>query len=69
MKCPMMFAANDVFCNGRECIGTACMWRIEATDHNGNKTKTCAVPLLVAQPGLTVSVQMSDAPNESDGDR
>lgn len=65
MKCPMMFAANDVFCNGRECIGEACMWRVMATDSNGNVTKTCAVPLLVAQPGLTVSVQMSDAPNET----
>lgn len=65
MKCPLMFAANDVFCNGRECIGNACMWRIEATDHNGNKTKTCAVPLLVAQPGLSVSVQLSDKPDET----
>lgn len=59
-----MFGGDDVFGNGRECIGTACMWRIEATDHNGNKTKTCAVPLLVAQPGLSVSVQLSDKPNE-----
>ena len=65
MKCPLMFGGEDVFRNGRECIGTACMWRIEATDHNGNKTKTCAVPLLVARPGLSVSVQLSDAPKET----
>lgn len=68
MKCPLMFAANDVFCNGRECIGTACMWRVEVTDNNGNKTKTCAVPGLVAQPGLSVSVQLSDAPKEPEVD-
>ena len=63
MKCPMMFG-SDAFGNGRECIGTACMWRVEATDHNGNKTKTCAVPMLVAKPGLTVSVQLSDKQGE-----
>lgn len=66
MKCPMMFGSNfDVFGNGRECIGTACMWRIEAMDSNGNKTKSCAVPMMVARPGLSVGVQMSDEPKET----
>lgn len=62
MKCPMMFAANDVFCNGRECIDTACMWRVEAKDPNGTVIKTCAVSMLVVQPGLSVNMQMIDAP-------
>lgn len=36
MKCPMMFGGNfDAFGNGRECIGTACMWRIEAKGDGG----------------------------------
>lgn len=65
MKCPLMFGGEDVFCNGRECIGTACMWRIEATDHNGNKTRSCAVPMMVAQPGLSIGVQLSDKPDKT----
>lgn len=64
MKCPMMFG-TDAFGNGRECIGKACMWRIEATDSNGNVTRACAVPLLTGKPGLSVSVQLSDAPKET----
>ena len=67
MKCPMMFG-GDVFGNGRECIGNACMWRIEAIDPNGNKTKSCAVPMMVARPGLSISVQLSDAPEETEVD-
>lgn len=65
MKCPLMFGGDDVFGNGRECIGTACMWRVEMMDSNGNKTKSCAVPLLVAKPGLSVIVQLSDKPDET----
>lgn len=60
MKCPLMFGSEDVFRNGRECIGNACMWRIEATDSNGNKAKSCAVPMMVIRPGLSISMQSSD---------
>lgn len=45
------------------------MWRVEVTDSNGNKTKSCAVPMMVAGLRLPVSVQLSDEPDESDGGR
>lgn len=57
MKCPLMFAANDVFCNGRECIGINCMWYVEMTDMCGNKSNSCAVPMMVTKPDASTLVQ------------
>lgn len=59
MKCPMMFG-TDAFGNGRECIGNACMWRVEIKDSHGGKCDSCAVPILVVKPGLSVAVQPCD---------